>query len=459
MNAPENLAADVVVLGTGSGGGNVARDLAQAGRTVIAIEDNLVGGECKYLACIPSKAMLRSAGVRALAPRWVDLGAGPFAPQLGPDDVAYRVAVRRRDQLAQQRDDTAAEKELTAAGVQLIRGHGRILDEGTVQVGGQVVRYRELVIATGSRPVIPDLPGLHQVPSWTSDQALSAQDRPASAIVLGGGAVGCEIAQFLARFGTAVTLLDPGKQLLGKEEPGVARELRDRLAAQFDIRLEVSAERVEPHAAGLRLFLSDGSTLEAARLITATGREPRLEGLGLDALGLAGIEVDDRCAVRGAKHVWAVGDVTQVAPYTHTASYQARILVNNLMGNHATVVSDAIPRAVYTDPPVASVGLDESAAQDKGFDALSLCVRLDDLPRNNTDGDHGGVLVLTADRHRRILLGAAAVGARADEWIGEAVLAIRAQIPIATLREVIHPFPTISTVYENAYAELLDALG
>lgn len=449
----------MLVLGTGSGGENVAVGLAQAGRTVIAVEDNLAGGECKYLACIPSKAMLRSAEVRALAQRWVDLGAGPFDPQTGPDDLAYRVAVRRRDELSQHRDDAAAVKDLEKAGVQLIRGHGRIVEPGVVQIGSHVVRCRDLVLATGSRPSIPDLPGLHQVPYWTSDQVLSAQDRPASVVVLGGGPVGCEIAQFLQRFGVRVTLVEEGERLLGKEEPRVAQALQDRLAEQVDVRTGVCAERVEPHEGGLRLYLSDGSTVDAARLIPAAGREPRLEGLGLDALGLEKIEVDDRCRVHGTDHVWAVGDVTEIAPFTHTASYQARVVVTNLTGGQARMVEDAIPRAVYTDPPVASVGLDEGAAREKGLDAVSVCVAVDDLPRNNTDGDDGGLLVLTADRARKVLLGAAAVGARSDEWIGEAVLAVRAEVPIATLREVVHPFPTISTVYENAYAELLDALG
>ncbi|MGQ0625579.1 MAG: dihydrolipoyl dehydrogenase family protein [Sporichthyaceae bacterium] len=456
MTAP--LRVDVLVLGTGSGGENVAIGAAQAGLRVAAVEDNLVGGECKYLACVPSKAMLRSAEVRALARRWVELGAGAFAPQIGPDDLAYRVAVRRRDELSQHRDDAGAVSDLDKAGVRLLRGHGRIVEPGVVQVDAQQVHYRELVIATGSRPVIPDLPGLHQVPHWTSDQVLSCQDRPESVVILGGGAVGCEIAQFMARFGVRTALVDPDG-LLGKEEPRVVRLLQERLAAEVELHLGVTAERVEPHEQGLRLFLSDSTTLEAARLIVATGSEPRLAGLGLDALGLDTIEVDERCVVRGAEHVWAVGDVTAIAAYTHTASYQARVVVTNLTGGQARVVTDAIPRSVYTDPPVASVGLDEATASERGLDAVSVTATLDDLPRDNTDGDHGGLLVLTADRSRKVLLGAAAIGARADEWIGEAVLAIRAEIPIATLREVVHPFPTISTVYENAYAQLLDALG
>ena len=351
--------------------------------------------------------------------------------------------MERRDEVAEHRDDSGAAGELEEAGVVLVRGRGRVARAGVVAIDpdddseGRELAYTDLVLATGSTAVVPDLPGLDRVPTWTSDQALSTQDRPVSLLVLGGGAVGVEQAQSFARFGTQVTLVDPGEHLLGKEEPSVAGLLAEALRADgVDVRLGVSAERFEPgEDGGARVHLSGGAgVLEVARVLIATGRTPTTDGIGLDVLGIepgekGEVATDDHCRVVGQQHVWAAGDVTGTAPYTHTANYQARVVTENLLGRDRTADYRAIPRAVYTSPAVASVGMDEATAREAGIDAVTAVMDLGEVARAATEGAGGGRLVLTADRAKGVLIGASAIGPRADEWLSEATLAVRAQVP------------------------------
>ncbi|MCW2723789.1 MAG: pyridine nucleotide-disulfide oxidoreductase dimerization region [Frankiales bacterium] len=453
--------SDVVVLGAGSGGENVARTLAEAGRSVALVEALRVGGECPYVACIPSKAMLRSAAARHDAARLPEFGGASVTPDLDEPAEAYRAAARRRDDLSEHRDDTEAAKGIEAAGVTLVRGRGRVARPGLVEVDGRELAYTDLVVATGSAPVVPDLDGLDSVPTWTSDEALAAPDRPATLLVLGGGAVGCELSQLHVRFGTTVTLVEAGPQLAGKEEPSLAALLAQALREDgIDVRTSVEAERFERTADGrARAHLSDGTAVEADRVLVATGRAPRTRDLGLDLLGVqpgddGALRVDDHCRVAGQQHVWAVGDVTGIAPYTHAANYQARIVAANLLGGDRTADYLAIPRAVYTEPAVASVGMAEAQARDEGVDAVTAVMDLADVARSSTDGTGGGRLVLTADRTAGVLIGAAAIGARADEWLAEATLAIRARVPLSVLADVVHAFPTFGEAYEPPLREL-----
>ncbi|MDP3711474.1 MAG: NAD(P)/FAD-dependent oxidoreductase [Mycobacteriales bacterium] len=449
---------DVVVLGAGSAGELVAGDLADAGRSVALVESLRVGGECPYVACMPSKSLLRSAEARHAAQHLSSLGGASSDPVLDDPDVAFRAAVARRDDIAEHRDDSGSAKRAEAKGVVLVRGRGRVVRPGVVDVDGRELAYHDLVLATGSQPVVPDLPGLDRVPTWTSDQALSAQDRPASLLVLGGGAVGCELAQAMTRFGVRVTLVDSGPRLLGKEEPSIAEVLAQVLRDEgVSVRLGVEVERFEPGADGAAVaHLSDGTRVEADRVLIAVGRRPTTDGLGLELLGIeladdGSVEVDDHCRVTG--RVWAAGDVTAAAPYTHTANYQGRVVVANLLGEDRRADLRAIPRAVYTDPPVASVGRAEEQAREDGVDAVTAVMDLGQTARAATEGT-GGRLVLTADRAKGVLIGAAAIGPRAEEWLAEAVLAIRAEVPLAVLADVVHPFPTFAEAYEPPVREL-----
>ena len=456
---------DVVVLGAGSAGENIASNLVAAGRTVALVEAGLVGGECPFLACMPSKAVLRSAEARVEAGRLTELGAATVDAVLDSDDLGFRAAVRRRDEIVQGRDDSASAEELRSAGVELVRGRGTVVRPGVVAVEGRELAWTDLVLSTGSSPVVPPLPGLEGVPTWTSDQALSAQDRPVSLLVLGGGAVGCEQAQSFARFGTAVVLVEAGEQLLGPEEPSVSALLAEALRADgVDVRLGVAVSAFSEQDGHAVAHLDDGSTAVVARVLVATGRTPSTTGIGLEVLevepGEQGeLRTGPDCRVEGQRHVWAAGDVTGIAPYTHTANYQARIVVGNLLGSAATADYRAVPRAVYTSPAVASVGLHEAQAREQGVDAATATMDLGEVARAATEGAGGGRLVLTADRARGVLIGASAIGPRADEWLNEATLAIRAEVPLRVLADVVHAFPTFGEAYEPPVRALLEACG
>jgi len=457
---------DVVVLGAGSAGEWVAGGVADAGGSVALVEGSRVGGECPYVACIPSKGMLRSAHVREDARRLVELGGASAPVALDDDEAAYRGAVTRRDILSSHRDDIDAARDIKRRGVTLIRGTGRITSAGVIDIDGRQVGYRDLVVATGSRPAVPPIEGLDQVAVWTSDQALSAPARPASLMVLGGGAVGCELAQAYAGFGVAVTLVEAATQLVSSEDTAVAAELASVLrGSNIDVRLGNEVKAMEATADGqARALLDGGPVIEAEQVILAVGRTPATAGLGLDTIGITpadtgALAVDARCHVEGQTRVWAAGDVTGSAPYTHGANYQAQVVTHNLLGGDRVADYRAIPRVVYTHPPMASVGMPAGRARDDGIDVITATTDISQLARTSTDGAAGGLLILAADRSRHVLIGASAVGPGADEWISEASVAIRASIPLTTLADVVHPFPTFAQAYEVPLRELAAQLA
>jgi dihydrolipoamide dehydrogenase len=460
---------DVIGLGAGSAGAAVARRLAKAGRSVALVEASWVGGECPFVACMPSKALLRSVEVRHLNARGMELGAISADPMLERDhQSAFALAVERRDEVVNHRDDSAKAKELEDLGVQILRGRGQIVRPGVVLVNGVEYGYANLVVGTGSSPVRPEIEGLDGVPTWTSDEALTSTHLPRSMAILGGGPVGCELAQIYARFGTQVTLVEAGSKLLGPEEATISKMLADFLVEDgIDLRMKTTVTGANVGPEGARLDLSTDSMVDCERILLASGRTPNTSGIGLETLGIAveddGLAIDKTCRVPGHPNVWAAGDVTAVAPYTHTANYQAEIIATNILavvertgsrdGEQETADYRAIPRAVYTDPAVASVGMDEVTAKKKGIDTVTAELDLEELARSGSDGDCGR-LVLTADRSRRVLIGAAAIGPHADEWIGEAVLAVHAEIPLSALAQVVHLFPTYSEAYGRLFSEL-----
>jgi len=447
---------DVVVIGAGSAGEWIWSELP--GRSVAVVAAGRVGGECPFVACMPSKALLRSAHVRRLAAEAHLYGAVAAPLGLGDPQAAYAASAVRRDKISEQRDDSRNAADLAAAGAMLYRGLGRIGGPGLVLVdraggGSTELTCEDIVIATGSRPSAAQIPGLDQVPTWTSDAALSSEELPGRMVVLGGGPVGCELAQIYASFGTEVTLVQSMPHLLAPEEPFLGQILAGVLASQgVDVRLGTEAAAARRSGTGAFVELSDGTEVRCDRVLVAAGRTPSVEDIGLDSLGIVpssdGLDTDATCRVVGTRHVWAAGDVTGVAPFTHTANYQGRVLVANLRGEAATADYAAIPRLVYTDPPVAAVGLTRAAAESAGIEVATAGMDLAETARASADGTSIGRLQLVADTVRGVLVGAAAIGPGCDEWIGEAVLAIRAEIPIVLLADVIHGFPTYSEIYE-----------
>ncbi len=454
---------DVVVLGAGTAGENIAEKLIAGGKTVALIEAARIGGECPFVACMPSKALLRSAHVRQLLPRLEELGAAvaPYDPH--DDAAAYAVAVQRRDRLSENRDDTGHATSAEEKGITLVRGRGRVTAPGVVAVDDRALGYRDLVVATGSQPIRPPIEGLETVPTWTSDEALSSYERPVSLMVIGGGAVGCELAQAFVGFGCAVTLVEVTRALLPDQEPEFGHILAEALRESgVDVRLGRQVTRAEAAPDGATVTLDDGATITVARILLASGRRPTVQDIGLEILGIhcsnKGLETDEHLRVRDQLHVWAAGDVTGDKPYTHTANYQAGVVAANLLGGEATVDYHAIPDAIYTVPEYAAVGLTLSQAREAGHDVVSAAVDVRETGRGETDGIRAGRLNLVADRRRRVLLGAAIIGPYAAEWISEAILAVQVGVPLDALARVVHPFPTFSGAYEGALQQILGQL-
>jgi pyruvate/2-oxoglutarate dehydrogenase complex dihydrolipoamide dehydrogenase (E3) component len=438
----------VVVLGAGVTGEAFAAALRRLSpdAEIVVVEQELVGGECSYWACIPSKTLLRPLEVLARAKR------APGAAEAVSAVDAARV-FRWRDEVA-EKDDTSQVEWLGKQGVEVVRGTGVVAEPGLVRVDARELRYDHLLVATGSVPVAPPVEGLAEANHWGSREATSASAVPESVAVVGGGAVGCELAQLYSRLGAQVTLVQNGPHLLPRNDPEAATILAEALEEEgIELRLGAKATRVEGGGdAHFRLELEGEAPVEAQRLLVATGRKPRVDGFGLEQLDVSiekkGIVVDERlCAGEG---VWAAGDVTGVALFTHVGKYQARIAAANVAGLDARADYSAIPAAVFTDPQVASVG------DTSGEGAVTSSWKIESVSRTSTfqKPKRPGILKLYADPERRVLVGATAVGPEAGEWIGQLTLAVRAQVPVEVLRDTIQPFPTFSEAVYFAARDL-----
>ncbi|HLI58386.1 MAG TPA: NAD(P)/FAD-dependent oxidoreductase [Solirubrobacteraceae bacterium] len=441
---------DAIVIGAGPAGEVAASRLNRGGLRTALIERELVGGECAYWACIPSKTLLRPAEVRGEAQRT----AGTSAPE---QDWA-RIA-EYRDYMIRHLDDGAQIDGYEREGVRVYKGDGTLAGPGRVQVAGQTLHADRVVIATGSDPRIPDIPGLAPGGYWTNREATTLTEIPDSILILGGGPVGIELGQFMRRFGTEVTLIQAAERLLPREEPRVSELIAERLRAD-GITLHLGANATEAGSSDGRrtITLEDGETLTAAELLIATGRAPRVGGIGLDSIGIdpdpTGIKIDERC--RAAEGVWAIGDVTGVMPFTHVGMYQGRIACADITGQPAHADYSAIPRVVFSDPEIAAVGLTADQAAQRGTDTDTATIELADaIARPWTyERDPGGELGIIADRRTRTLIGAWAVSPLAGEWIHYAALAIKTHTPIDVLRDTVAQFPTYTEAYLRAFERL-----
>jgi pyruvate/2-oxoglutarate dehydrogenase complex dihydrolipoamide dehydrogenase (E3) component len=400
------------------------------------VERRLVGGECSYFACMPTKTMLRAPELVAATNHTLGSIEGAAL------DVQHVFAWR---DVVAERDDSSQVEWLASMDTGLVRGDGVVTEPGAVRVGDTELRYNRLVIATGSSPVIPPIEGLEEIDYWTNLEATTTREVPERLVVLGGGPVGCELAQFFQRVGSQVTIVQSDTRLLSRIDADAAELVADALREDgVELRLGVAAERV----ASATLALSDGSEVPFDRLLVATGRKPNTDGLaplGLD-ITRRGIEVDDR--LRAADDVWAIGDVTGRALFTHVGKYHARVAAYDMTGREARADYRAVPATIFTDPQVATVG-----DTDGGVSAvwsLQSVSRLSTYERPK----RRGFIKVVADPERRVLKGAVAVGPESGEWLQQLTLAIRAETPIEVLLDVIPPFPTFSEGVFLALREL-----
>ncbi len=446
---------DVVVVGLGVGGEEVAGKLAEAGLSVVGIEARLVGGECPYWGCIPSKMMIRAGNLLAEGQRIPGMAG---ASQIGPDWAP--VAARIRDEATDSWDDKVAVDRFTGKGGRFVRGYGVLDGAGRVKVGDDVYEaIRAVVIGTGTAPSIPGIEGLSGTPYWTNREAIEAATLPESLLVLGGGAIGLELAQVFARFGATVTVIEVADRLLALEEPESSALAAEALAAD-GIKTVVGqgVQRVAHGSGGFTLTLADGSSLSGEKLLVATGRRASLGELGVDSIGLdpqaRSIDVDDR--MRATDHVYAVGDVTGKGAFTHMAMYQAGIVVRDLLGKPGPPADyRAVPRVTFTDPEIGAVGLTEKQAREQG---LSIQTGLGQIPTTTRGWIHkagnAGFIKLVADAQRGVLVGATSAGPVGGEVLGALAVAVHGEVPVERLRHMIYAYPTFHRGIEDALRDL-----
>ncbi len=446
---------DLIVIGMGVGGEEVAGRAAEAGMRVLGVERKLVGGECPYWGCIPSKMMIRAANALAETGR-VNKLAGRAGAEPSWDPVAARV----REATANW-DDQAAVERFEGKGGRFLRGQARIVGRRVVEVDGERFEAtRGIVIATGGEPAMPPIDGIDQVDAWTNREAIEATELPRSVVVLGAGPVGLELAQAFHRFGTTATLVETAEHALPGDEPENGEAMRAVLEEDgMTLRTGVSAKSVRRGGPGVLVELSDGGQLEAERLLVAIGRRSDLRSLGVDAAGLdpdaAAVAVDEH--LRAAPGVWAVGDVTGHGAFTHLAVYQGRIAAADVLGrDHQPADYSAVPRVTFTDPEVATVGLTEAQAREAGHRVRTGVATTASSARGwiHGPGAEHGVMKLVADADQDVLLGGSVMSPAAGEIAGLLVLAIRQRVPLAALRELIYPYPTLVRGIEDALREL-----
>jgi pyruvate/2-oxoglutarate dehydrogenase complex dihydrolipoamide dehydrogenase (E3) component len=456
---------DLIVLGLGPGGEELTGKVAAAGRSVLGIDSHLVGGECPYYGCIPSKMIVRAAGTLAESRRVNQLaGHASDSPDFGP------VATRIRDEATDDWNDKVAVERLEGNGATIQRGAGRLAGRGDdgrlrVEVGGETHTAAAVCVATGTAPAMPPIDGLDGLPRgvddlvWTNREIVKARTAPRSLVVIGGGAIGCELSQGFARFGTAVTVIEGAPHLLMPEEPEAGVVVAEVFAREgITVHQGVGVQSVARGGDGVIVTLADGSTATGEKLLVAAGRRPNLSHIGLETVGLdpnaRSLDVDEH--MRAADGVFAIGDVTGKGAFTHVAVWQARVLAAHILGQQEPYGGyHAVAWATFTDPEVGRVGLTEQQARDKG---LSVRVGRQQVSSNSRGWIHGpgndGFVKIIEDVDRGILVGATVIGPYGGELLGMLTLAVHAEVPVASMATMHYAFPTLHRAVLEAVLDL-----
>ncbi|MEP6666292.1 MAG: NAD(P)/FAD-dependent oxidoreductase [Nocardioidaceae bacterium] len=444
---------DVVVVGLGPGGESLASEVASAGLKVVGIDKHLVGGECPYYGCIPSKMMVRAADLLAEGKRIPGMaGASTVTPEWTP--VAERIANEATDDW----NDQVAVDRLKAAGVTFVRGAGRLAGDRTVEVGDQTfVARRGVVLNTGTEPAVPPIDGLADTPYWTNRDAVKLKELPGSLIVIGGGAIGAEMSQAFSRFGVDVTVIEVAPRILGPEEPEASKLISEVFGSEgIQVLAGVDIASVSYEDGHFSVTLGE-QTLTADKLLVAAGRRPNLRDIGLDTVGLdpeaRALDTDERMLV--ADGLWAIGDITGKGAFTHNSMYQAAIAARAILEKDGPAADyRAVPRVTFTDPEVGSVGMTEKQARDAG---LKVRVGSTDLASSTRGWIHKpgtGLIKLVEDTDEGVLVGATAIGPSGGEILSALTVAVHGKVPTSTLRSMIYAYPTFHRAIEEALKDL-----
>jgi pyruvate/2-oxoglutarate dehydrogenase complex dihydrolipoamide dehydrogenase (E3) component len=448
---------DVIILGAGPAGEVAAGRLGEAGLEVAIVEPHLIGGECSFYACMPSKAMLRPGELLAEVRRI------PGVSEAVTGELDVEAVIKRRTEIIHGLDDSPMEPWLTDRGVDIVRAPGRLDGERRVRAGDETLTARRAVIvATGSSPLVPPIPGLREAPHWTNREATTSTEIPERLVILGGGVVGVEMAQAYSSYGTQVGLVEGSDRLIGREEPFASDDVRQALRdAGAEVHLGVKAAAVRAHDGEVEVELETGGPLRGDQLLVAVGRRPNSDDIGLESVGLEPgkpIEVDD--SMRANDWLYAIGDVNGRALLTHMGKYQARVAADVILGDESVcLVTDGerAPRVIFTDPQVAAVGYTAAAAQGQGID-----VRVVDVPTQGSAGasfygrdSAPGTTRLVVDQERNVIVGATFTGPEVAEFLHAASIAVVGEVPLERLFHAIPAFPTRSEVW----LYLLEALG